>query len=266
MNQKLNQNIFKKMKENDKNFEENQSENKKIEDEDLMKINEMLKNVNNKKEEGNKLVLLKKYSEAEKIYQESLNIMNKFETKKKFQMNNEENIQKGKEIILTMKNLYSNLALCQGKQLKIHEAIQNSSYIISNLDSFHDKSYLRIMMWMIELNELETAEEIKKEIENKFKGEKLKLFNSAFNLLKIKKEELEEKIKNKRKKIENNNNKININDIINENKDKEKNNEDNYYSNFISDIINKHKYMTLGIGGLIGVIALFLLYKYKNSR
>ena len=189
------------MKENNNNFEENKSEDKNIDDEDLLKIKEMLKDVNNRKEEGNKLVLLKKYSEAEKIYQESLNIMNKFETKKKFQMDNEENKKIGKEIILTMKNLYSNLALCQGKQSKINEAIQNSSYIISSLDSYHDKSYLRIMMWMIEINELETAEEIKKEIENKFQGEKLKIFNSAFNLLRIKKEDLEEKIKNKIKKI-----------------------------------------------------------------
>ena len=253
------------MKENNSNFEENKSEDKNIDDEDLLKIKEMLKDVNNRKEEGNKLVLLKKYSEAEKIYQESLNIMNKFETKKKFQMDNEENKKIGKEIILTMKNLYSNLALCQGKQSKINEAIQNSSYIISSLDSYHDKSYLRIMMWMIEINELETAEEIKKEIENKFKGEKLKIFNSAFNLLKIKKEELEEKIKNKKKKIENNNN-INLNEIIKEKKIQEKNNEGNYFSNFINDIINKHKYVTLGIGSLIGVIALFLLYKYKNSK
>ena len=253
------------MKENNNNFEENKSEDKNIDDEDLLKIKEMLKDVNNRKEEGNKLVLLKKYSEAEKIYQESLNIMNKFETKKKFQMDNEENKKIGKEIILTMKNLYSNLALCQGKQSKINEAIQNSSYIISSLDSYHDKSYLRIIMWMIEINELETAEEIKKEIENKFKGEKLKIFNSAFNLLKIKKEELEEKIKNKKKKIENNNN-INLNEIIKEKKIQEKNNEGNYFSNFINDIINKHKYVTLGIGSLIGVIALFLLYKYKNSK
>ena len=253
------------MKENNNNFEENKSEDKNIDDEDLLKIKEMLKDVNNRKEEGNKLVLLKKYSEAEKIYQESLNIMNKFETKKKFQMDNEENKKIGKEIILTMKNLYSNLALCQGKQSKINEAIQNSSYIISSLDSYHDKSYLRIIMWMIEINELETAEEIKKEIENKFKGEKLKIFSSAFNLLNIKKEELEEKIKNKKKKIENNNN-INLNDIIKENKIQEKNNEGNYFSNFINDIINKHKYVTLGIGSLIGVIALFLLYKYKNSK
>ena len=255
------------MKENNNNLEENLNEDKKIEEEDLLKINEMLVLVNNKKEEGNKLVAQKNYAEAEKIYLEALNIMNKFETKKKFQMDNEENKQKGKEIILTMKKLYSNLSLCQGKQLKIHEAIQTSSYIITNLDSFHDKSYLRIMMWMIEMNELETAEEIKKEIENKFRGEKLKVFNSAFNLLRIKKEDLEEKIKNKIKKNENNNNKININEIINnDNKKQIKDNEENNYSNFISNIINKHKFITIGIGGLIGAIGLFLLYKNKSNK
>ena len=198
------------MKENNNDLDENPQQNEKIEDEDLLKINEMLKLVNNKKEEGNKLVSIKKYEEAEKVYQEALNIINKFETKKKFQMDSEENKQKGKEIILTIKNLYSNLALCQGKQLKIHDAIETSTYIISNLDSYHDKSYLRIMMWMIEMNELDAAEEIKKEIENKFQGEKLKIFNSAFNLLKIKKEDIEEKIKNKIKKLENNNNTISI--------------------------------------------------------
>ena len=256
------------MKENNNDLDENPQQNEKIEDEDLLKINEMLKLVNNKKEEGNKLVSIKKYEEAEKVYQEALNIINKFETKKEFQMDSEENKQKGKEIILTIKNLYSNLALCQGKQLKIHDAIETSTYIISNLDSYHDKSYLRIMMWMIEMNELDAAEEIKKEIESKFQGEKLKIFNSAFNLLKIKKEDIEEKIKNKIKKLENNNNTISINEIINNESEITTNNnkiEENYYSNFISSIINRHKYITIGIGGLIGAIALFLLYKYKNK-
>ena len=255
------------MKENNNDLDENPQQNEKIEDEDLLKINEMLKLVNNKKEEGNKLVSIKKYEEAEKVYQEALNIINKFETKKKFQMDSEENKQKGKEIILTIKNLYSNLALCQGKQLKIHDAIETSTYIISNLDSYHDKSYLRIMMWMIEMNELDAAEEIKKEIESKFQGEKLKIFNSAFNLLKIKKEDIEEKIKNKIKKLENNNNTISINEIINNESEINTNNnkiEENYYSSFISSIINRHKYITIGIGGLIGAIALLLLYKYKN--
>ena len=232
-------------------------------DEDLIKINKMLQQVNKKKEEGNKLVSNKNYKEAEKIYLEALEIMNNFETKKKFQMDNEEKKQKGKEIISTMKNLYSNLALCQGKQLKINEAIQTSTYIISNLDAYHDKSYIRIMMWMIEINELSAAEEMQKEIKNKFYGEQLKVFNTAFNLLKIKKEEAEEKIKNK---IKNNVNKNdnNLNEIINNNENEiiEKKDEDN---NLISNLFNKYKYLTIGIGGLIGGIGLFLLYKYKNK-
>ena len=255
------------MKENDDDLDENNSEEKKIEDEDLIKINEMLEKVNNKKQEGNKLFSLKKYEEAEKIYLEALNIINNFETKKKFQMNNEENRQKGKEIILTIKNLYSNLALCQGKQFKIREAIETSSFIITNLDGYHDKSYLRIMLWKIELNKLDDAEELKKEIENKFEGDKLKIFNSAFNLLKIKKEDIQEKIKSKIKKYENINNKIDLNDNINnENNMNNKNDEETYNSNFINNLINKHKFITLGIGGMIGALGLFLLYKYKNSK
>ena len=201
------------MKESDNNSSIDEIKEDKKVDEDLININEMLKDVNSKKEEGNKLVAVKKYKEAEKIYLESLEIMNKFETKKKFLMDNEERKQKGKEIILTMKNLYSNLALCQGKQMKIQEAIQTSSYILSNLDGYHDKSYIRIMMWMIEINELAAAEEIQKEIKNKFYGDKLKVFNTAFNLLKIKKEEAEEKLKNKIKN--DNENKVDLNKILN---------------------------------------------------
>ena len=254
------------MKEND--FTEFQQSKELESEEDLIKIDNMLNDINKRKEEGNKLVSEKKYKEAEKIYLESLKIMNKFETKKKFEMDTEEKKEKAKEIINTMKNLYSNLSLCQGKQLRLHEAIQTSTYILTNLDAYHDKSYIRIMMWMIEINELDAAEEIQNEIKSKFYGEKLKVFNTAFNLLKIKKEENEEKIKNKIKKLENNNNTISINEIINNESEINTNNnkiEENYYSNFISSIINRHKYITIGIGGLIGAIALFLLYKYKNK-
>ena len=198
------------MKENNKN-EINE------EDEDLKKINEMLIQVNKKKEYGNQLVTQKKYKEAEEVYFEAFEIINKFETKKKFELDNEEKKAKGKEIINTIKTLYSNIALCQGKQLKIHEAIQTSSYIISNLDGYHDKSYLRIMMWMIEIGELSAAEEIQKEIKNKFYGEKLKVFNSAFNLLKIKKEEVEDKLRNRIKNNQEGKN-IDLKEIINNGK------------------------------------------------
>ena len=248
------------MKENDNNSLDNQQNDEQEEEEDLIKINKMLKEVNKKKEEGNKLVSNKNFKDAEKIYLEALEIMNKFETKKKFTMDNEQKKQKAKEIIFTMKNLYSNLALCQGKQLKINEAIQTSSYIISNLDPYHDKSYIRIMMWMIEINELNAAEEMQKEIKSKFYGEKLKLFNTAFNLLKIKKEEAEEKLKNKIKNGVGNN--IDLNELLNNQNEKENKTDE---SSLIAKVFNKYKYLTIGIGGLIGGIGIFLLYKYKNK-
>ena len=241
------------MKEND--FTEFQQSKELESEEDLIKIDNMLNDINKRKEEGNKLVSEKKYKEAEKIYLESLKIMNKFETKKKFEMDTEEKKEKAKEIINTMKNLYSNLSLCQGKQLRLHEAIQTSTYILTNLDAYHDKSYIRIMMWMIEINELDAAEEIQNEIKSKFYGEKLKVFNTAFNLLKIKKEEAEKKLKNK---LKNKNN-----EIINEEKEnKEIINKEN---NFIYKFFNKYKYISLGIGGLLGGIGIFLIYKYKNK-
>ena len=243
------------MKENNKN-EINE------EDEDLKKINEMLIQVNKKKEYGNQLVTQKKYKEAEEVYLEAFEIINKFETKKKFELDNEEKKAKGKEIINTIKTLYSNIALCQGKQLKIHEAIQTSSYIISNLDGYHDKSYLRIMMWMIEIGELSAAEEIQKEIKNKFYGEKLKVFNSAFNLLKIKKEEAEEKLRNRIKNNQEGKN-IDLKEIINNGKKvKNKKKEEKTIFNLA---FNKYKFLTIGLGGLIGGIGIFLLYKYRNK-
>jgi len=249
------------MKENINHSLNNIQNENEENDEDLIKINQMLKEVNDKKEKGNKLVANKNYKEAEKIYLEALEIMNKFETKKKFDIDNEEKKEKGKEIICTMKHLYSNLALCQGKQLKINEAIQTSTYIISNIDAYHDKSYLRIMMWMIEINELEAAEEMQKEIKNKFNGEKLKVFNTAFNLLKIKKEENEEKIKNKIK----NNKEVKINNLneINNINEKDENNKEE--SNFLTELLYKYRYLAMGLGGLIGGIGIFLLYKYKNK-
>ena len=249
------------MKENINHSLNNIQNENEENDEDLIKINQMLKEVNDKKEKGNKLVANKNYKEAEKIYLEALEIMNKFETKKKFDIDNEEKKEKGKEIICTMKHLYSNLALCQGKQLKINEAIQTSTYIISNIDAYHDKSYLRIMMWMIEINELEAAEEMQKEIKNKFNGEKLKVFNTAFNFLKIKKEENEEKIKNKIK----NNKEVKINNLneINNINEKDENNKEE--SNFLTELLYKYRYLAMGLGGLIGGIGIFLLYKYKNK-
>ena len=269
-------------------MKENSSNNNFIneeEDDDLIKINIMLDNVNKQNNEGNEFVKNKNYQEAEKIYLNAINIMNHFETKKKFLMDNEEKKTKGKEIIDLMKKLYSNLALCQGKLLKINEALQTSSYIISNLDAYHDKSYIRILMLLIEINELNAAEEFKNEIKSKFFGKNLKVFETAFNLLKIKQEEADNKLKKKikenaqknlydfnclKKKNEDfNDNKNEINDL---NRDEDYNeNNDNYDKNNGNNLINiiyNNKYkMFKYIGfGLVGALGIFLLYKFKYKN
>jgi len=249
------------MKENDSKYSDKiVEESNNIIDDDIIKINQMLKIVNSKKEEGNKLVSQKNYKEAEKIYLEALKIMNTFETKKKFSLENEENKRIGKEIYSTFKNLYSNLALCQGKLLKINEAIETCSYIISNLDEYHDKSYLRIMMWLIEINQLTAAEEIQKKIIELFPEDKLYIFKTAFNLLKIKKDEIINKKKNKIKE----NIGEDFNKIMKKIDDK-KNKIENNETNFVHKIINEYKYITIGVGGLVGLVGLLLLYKYKSK-
>ena len=249
------------MKENDSKYSDKiVEESNNIIDDDIIKINQMLKIVNSKKEEGNKLVSQKNYKEAEKIYLEALKIMNTFETKKKFSLENEENKRIGKEIYSTFKNLYSNLALCQGKLLKINEAIETCSYIISNLDEYHDKSYLRIMMWLIEINQLTAADEIQKKIIELFPEDKLYIFKTAFNLLKIKKDEIINKKKNKIKE--------NIGEDFNKimkKIDEKKNKIENNETNFVRKIINEYKYITIGVGGLVGLVGLLLLYKYKSK-
>ena len=52
-----------------------------------------------------------------------------------------------------IKNLYSNLAYCQGKQFKIREAIANSYYIISNFDGYHKA----VFSWDVDGHQLSEA-------------------------------------------------------------------------------------------------------------
>ena len=265
-------------------MKENTNDNNFIneEEDDLIKINIMLDNVKKQNNEGNEFVKKKNYEEAEKIYMNAINVMNHFETKKKFLMDNEEKKNKGKEIIDLMKKLYSNLALCQGKLLKINEALQTSSYIISNLDAYHDKSYIRILMLLIEINELNAAEELKNEIKTKFFGKNLKVFETAFNLLKIKQEENDIKLKKKvkendqknlydfncleKKNYEFNDNKNEINDTNSDEDNKINNdiNRNNNVNNLINSISNTKYKMFKYLGfGLVGALGIFLLYKFK---
>ena len=158
--------------------------------------------------------------------------MNNYKISKEFI---EKNDKKNLEIIELLKNLYSNLSLSQGKQFKLTEAIKNSNYIISNIDSFHIKSYIRILNWLVSLNQLDAANQLVNEIKIKFFGKNLEKFSEIFSYINLKNEELKEK-----------NNEMQI--------EKEKNDK-----NYI-------KYFFFGIIGIFSTIGITYFYKKKFNK
>ena len=199
---------------------------------DLNNIDVFIEEINEIKTEGNNYYLKKQYEEAEKKYTLAINKMNSYKISKEFI---EKNDKKNLEIIELLKSLYSNLSLSQGKQFKLTEAIKNSNYIISNIDSFHIKSYIRILNWLVSLNQLDAANQLVSEIKIKFFGKNLEKFSEIFSYINLKNEELKEK--NNEMKIE-----------------KEKN-EKNYI-----------KYFFFGIVGIFSTIGITYFYKKKFNK
>ena len=138
----------------------------------LNNIDIFIEEINEIKTEGDNYYLKKQYDEAEKKYLIAINKMNNYKISKEFI---EKNDKKNLEIIELLKNLYSNLSLSQGKQFKLTEAIKNSNYIISNIDSFHIKSYIRILNWLVSLNQLDAANQLVNEIKIKFFGNEMQI-------------------------------------------------------------------------------------------
>ena len=198
----------------------------------LNNIDVFIEEINEIKTEGNNYYLKKQYDEAEKKYSLAINKMNSYKISKEFI---EKNDKKNLEIIELLKSLYSNLSLSQGKQFKLTEAIKNSNYIISNIDSFHIKSYIRILNWLVSLNQLDAANQLVNEIKIKFLGKNLEKFSEIFSYINLKNEELKEK--NNEMKIE-----------------KEKN-EKNYI-----------KYFFFGIVGIFSTIGITYFYKKKFNK
>jgi hypothetical protein len=198
----------------------------------LNNIDVFIEEINEIKTEGNNYYLKKQYDEAEKKYSLAINKMNSYKISKEFI---EKNDKKNLEIIELLKNLYSNLSLSQGKQFKLTEAIKNSNYIISNIDSFHIKSYIRILNWLVSLNQLDAANQLVSEIKIKFFGKNLEKFSEIFSYINLKNEELKEK-----------NNEMLI--------EKEKNDK-----NYI-------KYFFFGIIGIFSTIGITYFYKKKYNK
>ena len=198
----------------------------------LNNIDIFIEEINEIKTEGDNYYLKKQYDEAEKKYLIAINKMNSYKISKEFI---EKNDKKNLEIIELLKNLYSNLSLSQGKQFKLTEAIKNSNYIISNIDSFHIKSYIRILNWLVSLNQLDAANQLVNEIKIKFLGKNLEKFSEIFSYINLKNEELKEK-----------NNEMLI--------EKEKNDK-----NYI-------KYFFFGIIGIFSTIGITYFYKKKYNK
>lgn len=176
------------MDEKDSNFEEN---NGTIVNpiSSIQKYNDLFSKQIELKKEADNLVKEKKYEDAEKIYNEILSNIGKMPNDtgdlslSQAQMN---------ELLTLLKNVYSNLSLTLAKQLNYRKAIDTASYLISNFDVYNEKSYLRILKWLIDLGELEKAEEFQKEILRVFKNN-ISNFEKEFLVLSIK---LKEKDKN----------------------------------------------------------------------
>ena len=198
----------------------------------LNNIDIFIEEINEIKTEGDNYYLKKQYDEAEKKYLIAINKMNNYKISKEFI---EKNDKKNLEIIELLKNLYSNLSLSQGKQFKLTEAIKNSNYIISNIDSFHIKSYIRILNWLVSLNQLDAANQLVSEIKIKFFGKNLEKFTKIFLYINLKNEKLKEK-----------NNEMLI--------EKEKNDK-----NYI-------KYFFFGIIGIFSTIGITYFYKKKYNK
>lgn len=148
----------------------------------VQKYNDLLLKQNELKKEADNLLADKKYEDAEKIYNEILVNIGKMPNDtgelslSQIQMN---------ELLTLLKNVYSNLSLTLAKQFNYRKAIDTASYLISNFDVYNEKSYLRILKWLIELGELEKAAEFQKEILRVFKNN-VSIFEKEFSILSIK--------------------------------------------------------------------------------
>lgn len=153
----------------------------------LVDIDNLLTKISAQNEKAINFIKEEKYKEAEEIYKLSIKEMESFKPTGDFSVQTDERYkQKGFEILTMMKRLYSNLVLCQDNLGEIEEATQNSLYILNNFDPYHDKSYIRILKWLINSGNVDKAKEIADEIKLKFYGDKLVPFKKTFDLLEYK--------------------------------------------------------------------------------
>lgn len=128
----------------------------------------------------------KKYKDAEEKYNIILNNIGNLP-------NNTGDIDISQEQMNSMfsllKAVYGNMSLAQAKQFKLTEAINTTTYILTKIDPYYDKGYIRIIKWLIQLEQFERAFEVEEQIKRVFND--TKQFEGVLSFLHRKKEEKE---------------------------------------------------------------------------
>ena len=143
------------------------------------------------KNQGDSYLLNKEFVKAEEIYNKILtNIGNLPNVTGEIDISQEQT----NTMLSLLKGVYGNLSLAQAKQFKLTEAINTTTYILTKLDPYYDKGYIRIIKWLIVLEQFERALEVENQIKTMFTN--TKQFEEVLSFLHMKKEENDKKKKN----------------------------------------------------------------------
>ena len=143
------------------------------------------------KNQGDSYLLNKEYIKAEGIYNIILtNIGNLPNDTGEIEISQEQT----NTMLSLLKGVYGNLSLAQAKQFKLTEAINTTTYILTKLDPYYDKGYIRIIKWLIVLEQFERALEVENQIKSTFTS--TKQFEEVLSFLHMKKEENDKRKRN----------------------------------------------------------------------
>ena len=143
------------------------------------------------KNQGDSYLLNKEFVKAEEIYNKILtNIGNLPNVTGEIDISQEQT----NTMLSLLKGVYGNLSLAQAKQFKLTEAINTTTYILTKLDPYYDKGYIRIIKWLIVLEQFERALEVENQIKTMFTN--TKQFEEVLSFLHMKKEENDKRKRN----------------------------------------------------------------------
>ena len=201
----------------------------------LNKYNELFKELKILRENGDKLHIHNKFDEAKKIYEQALDKINNFKIDEISKYDKNSNLLNNiAELEEFKKNLYGNLSICYYKKKEYQEAINIVNKILNEIDHDHVLSYLRLLSWNIEINNIDEANRIAEEIKEKFENneEILKKFSDCFKKL---------------------------NDLKDSNKNIDNDNENGLISNLQNYLPH------IFIGGIIISATIYIAYKYMKK-